>query len=110
MILVIRNCDHSFAVYLTIASASILGDSCQYVAYECRNYHAFKNGECADCGTNKNKCALYSVWGPIDPLTNKLYAKIEAKTSEWEKRDRRLYIEMAKNAPYCCEYYVHFFN
>lgn len=38
-------------------------ESCQEIAYECRSYEAFLDGECADCGKDNEKCYMISNFG-----------------------------------------------
>lgn len=82
-----------------VSSCQLSATGCQQVAYECRDYAAFKMGECGKCDLANNQCFLMSLnfqYGE-DPL-----ASSPLRTSFPGKR---LYISTGANEPFCSHHY-----
>lgn len=74
-----------------------LSPQCQQVAFECRDYQAFKMGECGKCDDSNNQCFLMGF--------DYQYAELGQIPIRTSKEAKRLYISTGANEPYCLQHY-----
>lgn len=70
---------------------------CQQVAYECRNYLAFKMGECGFCDDSNSQCFLMGF--------NFQYADMDTIPLRTSFPGKKMYISTGSNELYCLNHY-----
>lgn len=73
-------------VQATLHEVNEISQDCQPVAYECSDYDAYLNGECASCGANGESCYQLNTFARTNSKTNipsyKMYTDMYIQTGK----------------------------
>jgi len=91
------SCNHRRATIFPIADPSIF-NTCQQIAYKCDSYEEFLNGECADCGSDGEKCKPFPLQLDFWDIS---YNNIVGKTQS----AKRFFLKTSDMLPFCLYHY-----
>lgn len=68
-----------------------VGQTCQLVAYQCKDYESFTRGECGDCGSDGSKCRFVGLSSHYD----------SSKTPVPKDKEMKFFLKTTDSKPFC---------